>query len=76
MAKMGKMVVFAALLAGMLTFAGPSAGFLPDPEEKLQHLYNVDDKSDLYYYENKWDRCYMLIGKLHGRTVSISCVKK
>lgn len=72
----GALLVAVALSIGFLSVGSETAALIPDRGEKMIHLYEVGEKADLYYYENANDRCYMLIGQLHGKTVSISCVKK
>jgi hypothetical protein len=70
------LLIITASLIGLLSVGSDTHALLPDKGERMVHLYEVGEKADLYYYENANDRCYMLIGQLHGKTVSISCVKK
>jgi len=73
--------LFAALFGALLIFMfiGEAGAFLPDKgpcsHGALTWVGEVGEEANLYTYVDGQNTCYMLVGQLHGKTVSISCVR-
>ncbi len=59
----------------VLILASVSPAFVGSQTEEVQYLGTVGDGADMYRFKDGQNTCYMLVGQLHGKTVSISCVR-
>ena len=73
----GALLTVTAIFIGVL--AAPVPAFLPDDKDcthgTVSWIGEVGEKANLYTYLDGQNTCYMIIGELHGKTVSISCVR-
>jgi hypothetical protein len=79
----GRGLIVVLLLIGLcfsipILHSIPASGFFPEnPKKEVPELVATmeNGKLRLYEYAGSQGMCYMIVGDLHGKTVSISCVK-